>query len=351
MAQIQKQFDKFNSAIMLRRFGENETLREKRDIVRNRLKEQLPQVFEQHDDECPSFYFRDQGSYEMGTGIKPLDGDYDIDQGLYLEVGTSAYPDPVTVKKYVHESLAGHTSDVRIRRPCITVFYQREGEPIYHVDIAVYSDGSKNPDGKSRLAIGRENSAPEYRSWEVSDPQALTETILSRFEGANRDQFRRVIRYLKRWKDVNFPSDGNAAPLGIGLTILTYDELTPCYSDVTSQKPDDMTALRGLVRGSIARFESAWDEAESSHVRRLSVSLPVEPWNDLFEQMANKQMADLEERLQNLLDALDTADEEVDPVEACKTLQKVFGDDFPVPTKEETAKKQAPAIVSSSHSA
>src|SRR5215217_9617722 len=120
MAKVQTQFNGFNSAIKLRRFEENETLREKRDIIKKKLEEKLPGVFEEHGEACPKFWFLDQGSYRMGTGIKPLDGDFDIDQGLYFAVSTEAYPDPVVLKQWVHEALDGHTKDVRIRRSCVT---------------------------------------------------------------------------------------------------------------------------------------------------------------------------------------------------------------------------------------
>ena len=351
MADVQGQFEGFHEAIKLKRFEENQTLRDKRDIIRKKLRENLPAVFERHGEGSWEFSFRDQGSYEMGTGIKPLDGDYDIDQGLYFEVGTDVYADPVVLKQRVHEALDGHTDDVRIRRPCVTVFYHRDGERIYHVDIAVYSAGSQNADSKARLAKGRENSAEEYRVWEVSDPQTLADAIFDRFTGNDRDQFRRVVRYLKRWRDENFSEGGNAAPLGIGLTVAAYDHLRPAYTDVFAGKADDLGALRALVRAILGRFTWVWDNDEQKLVQRLSITLPVEPWSDLFAQMTNRQMGEFEEKLEALLEALDAADRSVDPVEACETLQAVFGPDFPVPKREETGKRHRPAIVSSSNSA
>jgi len=349
---LQKQFEAFHDAIKLGRYEENQILREKRDIIKEKLESRLPEVFEEYGEECPAFSFRDQGSYEMGTGTKPLDGDYDIDQGLYLLISTADYPDPVVLKKRVHEALDGHTQEVRIRQSCVTVFYQQAGEPIYHVDIAIYSDGQMNADGTDRLAKGKKYSTDEYRFWEVSDPQGLSDTLLARFEeGTDRDQFRRIVRYLKRWKDENFSTDGNAAPRGIGLTILAYDHLQPSYADDFDHDADDLEALRILVRAALSRFAYVWDNAEQKSVRRLAVTLPVEPWNNLFERMTNCQMEDFEHRLKDLLEALDAAAVEVDPVDACQHLQGVFGADFPVPSKEETAKMLAPAIVSSSSSA
>ena len=81
MANVQSQFGTFNKRIRLGRFEENATLREKRDIIRDKLKANLPGVFEKHSETCPKFSFLDQGSYQMGTGTKPLDGDFDIDPG------------------------------------------------------------------------------------------------------------------------------------------------------------------------------------------------------------------------------------------------------------------------------
>jgi hypothetical protein len=351
VAYIQSHFDSFHEAIKLKRFVENQTLREKRDIIRNKLIERLPIVFKLHDEECPEFYFRDQGSYEIGTGTKPLDGDYDIDQGLYFRVSTTAYPDPVVLKQRVYEALYGHTKSVDIRRSCVTVFYQRDGEAIFHVDVAVYSDGSQNDDGKSRLAKGKTNSGAEFRLWEVSNPQLLTDTIFDRFSSHARAQFRRIVRYLKRWKSVKFSSVGNAAPLGIGLTIAVYDHLQPQILDEFSGAVDDLKAFNLLASTLLTQFVNEWDVDEQIWVKRLKVELPVEPYNDLFERMSPKQMNNFEAELRTLSDALKAATDAVDPVEACEALQKVFGDDFPVPERKSTARIHAPAIVSSSNSA
>ena len=351
MAIVQKQFNEFDDTIRLGRFEEEKRLREKRDVIRKKLRDRLPNVFEAHDENCPEFYCRNQGSYELGTGVKPLDSDYDIDQGLYFKVSTTDYPDPVVLKKRVHEALEGHTDSVRIRRPCVTVQYRQGDEPLYHVDLAVYSDGSENGDGKSRLATGKENSGEEFRTWEVSDPQGLVDKIHDRFSGNDRAQFRRCVRYLKRWRDENFDSDGNAAPIGIGLTVAAYDDLSPVYSDAVAGIPDDLTALRNLIRDVLGRFTPQWDLEQEKTIKRLTVTLPVELYNDLFERMTSRQMEDFEKKLERLLEVLDYAIEEVDPHDACKELRRVFGDDFPVPDKPDTAKRHSAAIVSTSGSA
>jgi hypothetical protein len=347
MADVQKYFEKFDREIRLGRFDEEEALREKRNRIRNRLEEKLPEVFESCGEEVPDFYFEDQGSYEMGTAIEAIHGDIDIDQGLYVHVSTDEY-DPVVLKERIYEALGGdgdnpHTQEMKIRRPCVTVWYQRNGERIYHVDLAVYSDGDENPDGKDRLAMGREHSDEEHRYWEVSNPQALKEEIFGQYDETGRAQFRRVVRYLKRWKDLKFSPDGNEAPLGIGLTVAAHRWHSPCYSDMFSRDPDDLEALRNLVGAMLRNFRGS--------PSRLEVNLPVEPYNDLFEEMTDRHQGKLQDRLRNLKEALDDASQSADPHDACKTLRNQFGEDFPVPSKEEVSDEQERPWASSSSAA
>jgi len=106
MADVQNYFEEFDQEIRLGRFDQEETLREKRDRIRDRLKEKLPEVFESHDEEVHDFYFEDQVSYEMGTAIEAIHGDIDIDQGLYVHVSTDEY-DPVVLKERVYTSEVG----------------------------------------------------------------------------------------------------------------------------------------------------------------------------------------------------------------------------------------------------
>ena len=351
MADVQKQFEEFHNTIKQKRFEDEQVLRDKRDIIRRKLNERLPAVFERHGEVVPEWSWRDQGSYEMGTGVKPLAGDFDIDQGLYFSVGPTEY-DPVPLKKRVHEALDRHTDDVEVRRPCVTVWYHKEGERAYHVDIAVYSEAAANGSGGDLLAVGRLGSSDENKVWEISNPQELSDKIFERFEGEDWAQFRRAVRDLKRWRDERFPSKGNAAPNGIGLTVAAYHWLSPTYVDEFANgkdNPNDLGALLGLVREMLDRFGQVIHDGEWA--RRLVVELPTRPYSDLFSAMTNSQMETFEEKLEALRDALEYARDEVDPSDACARLRKVFGDDFPVPEKTATAKRVGPSIASSSNAA
>ncbi len=67
--------------------------------------------------------------------------------------------------------------------------------------------------------------------------------------------------------------------------------------------------------------------------------------------MTTGQMTTWRERLLALQDRLKDVQNEVDPVEACKTMQREFGDEFPVPEKKETAEPKRRAVTSSGVSA
>jgi hypothetical protein len=160
MADIQRQLIQFDEAIRLKRFDENATLREKRDAVLTRLRDQH-NALRRQGVKVPVFDWFNQGSYQMGTGVTPADGDFDIDVGLRFDCTRADYSDPVALKNLVFNALDGHTQRVELRRSCVTVFYQRAGEPVYHVDLAVYARESALFGGDELyIAKGKANSGP-----------------------------------------------------------------------------------------------------------------------------------------------------------------------------------------------
>jgi hypothetical protein len=353
MANVERQMQQFHEKIKLKRFEENQVLCEKRDIILERLKGGLKKFFEERNLISPKIVHFNQGSYAMGTGNKPIDGDYDIDVGISFKIAKADYPDPVEIKKWVYLALEGHTKEAVIRRSCVTVYYQRENEPIYHVDLAIYSDADCNLDGKMYLAKGKLNSTSEHRIWEEADPKGLIDLIDNHYlDSDDAKQFRRTIRYLKRWKEVKFEGKGNAAPLGIGITVAAYNwfsRVKTVDSFARTAKYDDLEALRQFIDRILLEFKLVYSNGRA--VERLEVLFPLSPKKDVFEKMSNSQMQGFKEKLENLLDTIKEAQQEADPVEACQLLQKQFGGDFPVPKKEETARKRSPSIISSSASA
>ena len=213
---------------------------------------------------------------------------------------------------------------------------------IARIGTAVYA--AANADDHTYLARGKLGSSSNHKKWETSDPKGLLTAIDDRFANSNeRLQFKRVIKYLKRWKDLQFSSEGNEAPRGIALTACAYQWFSPkIYQDViaNTSTEDDLDALLQLVVQILSRFSGS----------RLSVTLPVPPGNDLFERMTDAQMRTMKAKLQELRNCLTEAQDEVDPHDAAQSVADILGDDFPVPEKKDTGVKKAAAIVNSGHS-
>lgn len=337
MPAVQKQFEDFHTNIKLDNDDEKAKLREKRETLLKALRINLG-------DDVPSFENFNQGSYSMHTGVVPLDLNYDIDVGLIFDCNRDKYPDPVELKKKVRDALNSNGRTVLIRRPCATVNYMRDGEPEYHVDLAIYS---KRDDGLLDLAKGKENSGDDFRVWEASDPKTLTDLICSAFKDSNElAQYRRCIRYIKRWRDVQFRNGG--APLSIALTVSAKEWFRPRFE--TSGKPTDLLALLDWGEAMLSRFETVYTNDDGWH-ERLKVMLPVIPYSDLMAGMTKGQMATFKAKLEALRDALSDAYYEELPEDACKLLNKQFGDDFKVPEKAETAKAVTASVISTGNSA
>lgn len=336
MPAIQQHFQAFHDLIKLDDDDEKAKLREKRETLLKTLRASLG-------DDVPAFENFNQGSYSMHTGVVPLAGNYDIDVGLVFDCSRDTYPDSVELKKKVRDALDSKGRTVLIRRPCVTVNYMRDGETDYHVDLAIYV---KRADGKLDLAKGKENSGRELRIWEASDPKGLTEAICNAFtKEEDLAQYRRCIRYLKSWRNVQFANGG--APRSIALTVAALHWFKPRME--SSGRPGDLLAMLDWVSAILSNFTYASTE-EGVH-ERLQVTLPVQPRNDLMAGMTKAQMAAFKSKLEALRDALRKAYGEDLPEDACKLLNKQFGDDFKVPEKSETARKVAPAVVGTGHSA
>lgn len=335
MANLQKQFLEFHDAIKLGTYEENGFLRDKRDLIVNKLKEKLK---EKEGDGYPQFVRSfNQGSYALNTGIKPVRaGDYDIDVGVLLDCHIEDYEDPVELKELVAECIQHTNRDVVVSRSCITVTYKKNGIADYHVDLPIYAKSNIEYEDTFYLAKGRKGLAVDKRTWQPADPEGITSLINGLFKDNDdyedkgsdqRKQFRRCIRYLKRWRNHKYVGIHS-----IGLTMAAYHWLEP---EVNVN--NDGEVLLNLINTILSNFD--W-------CGRLSIDLPVTPYGDLLKSVSDEDMATIKERFEALRDNLQSAVDEPDAHEASKILRKVFGDDFPEVTKIDKAKKsnEAPYV-------
>lgn len=328
MADLQTQFNKFHDLIKID-FDGNKPLREKRDIIltalRNGLKKKYPT-------NTPTFDTFNQGSYDIGTGVEPLDNDdYDIDVGVVFNVAKDNL-NALGIKQIVFNILnETYLRKVSIKRPCVRVQYHKAGEKAYHIDLAIYARGKGifgDLTNDLFIAKGKANSIPSEIFWETSEPHRLKDLIKSKFsDEQDSEQFRRVIRYLKRWKDYNTYLVGNGRPTGIALTACCYNHFRvskeSVYNPIVQRyttKYNDLKALLNMV-DSITSMFSSWNNT-------IEVKLPVRPYNNLFEKMSNNQMVVFKKQLTDLRTTLISASNDTQTTMACFRLRGVFGN-FP----------------------
>ena len=136
----------------------------------------------------------------MGTGIKPLsEQDYDIDVALLFNLSKDDYT-ALEVKRWVFEAIDKQFRTVEYKKPCVRVQYLKNGDSAFHVDLACYANS--NTDKKIYLSKGKPTSTGSDKKWEVSEPKELKSKINGKYSDTyEKQQFKRAIRYLKRWKD------------------------------------------------------------------------------------------------------------------------------------------------------
>lgn len=314
MAILKKEFKDFHKEIKLKKYEENKDLREKRDLLVNELRNSLKDEKIPNIDKKLTFTSFDQGSYAMNTGIKPKDDDYDIDIGIIFDITNGEY-DSAKLKKLVRDKLNKiNNRTVIYNRPCITVEYLSEK---YHVDLAVYA---KNNDDM-HIAWGKEFS--NEKTWYKSEPKKLTKWVADvscvSYESA---QFRRCVRYLKKWKEKHFQSKGNDAPPSIGLTIQARQ--SHIYDN------NDLNALIHIVKYIKNSFTDNIDTTSFELKKCIVVNLPVEPFKNVYYKMSLNQQNNFYKKVDALLEILIEAKDEESEYKASKLLQNAFGDEFPL---------------------
>lgn len=329
MADVQQQFLEFNDTI---RRADDDTKREKRNMLVTELRARLPTS-------RPAFKEFNQGSYAMHTNIVPIHSDDDIDVGLRFQDTADNIGCPVKLKEDVRDAITHANRTVSIKRPCVTVQYYKNGEPDYHIDLAIYA--VKNVDDHLELAIGKFGSPQTNRSWSEEDPLGVIETIKEAQpkDSEERKQFRRCIRNLKRWRDEQYGNDDG--PISIALTAAAKHWFVPEVNLITGNAKD-LTAMYNWVTRIINEFRGD----------RLVVAHVGYPYNDLLESMTDSAHQRFKKRLTDLKSELHSADSDADPHSACTSLRaNAFGNDFPVPEKSETAERVAPAVITTGSSA
>ena len=333
---IQTHFDKFHGRIKLGR--EDSAYKRARDRD-DSIKKEVKTAFKNAGYPVVDDFI--QGSLKTHMGIVPISGDYDIDRALVIDSDT-APKNPVTPKKRALDVLQDRGfKNAKIKKPCVTADYASDN---VHIDFVVY----KRSGDQHYLAVGKENSDENNREWSTADPHGLTDWINddSRYGGDDAKdvlaQFRRLVRYLKRWRDVQFSEKVAAKIYSIGLTVMVKERFVWSFSAEGAQQ--DLQALLKTVE---AILNAGYFHEEETGRYRVRVYLPAQPWRDIFDGSSLDTGTQLYNKLKRLKEKLAEAERLSDERKQCQILHKLFGDDFEVPEPPKGGSKTEKATYSS----
>lgn len=332
---LKKQFENFHTAIAL---TTHHGLQEKRDILQSDIENKLPDKLKEEEMAeivKKDLRFIDQGSWEkhIKTSIKPnTDGsgdqtfDRDVAVIIPLDKDKDENKDPRKVKKIVRDILT--IENIRtplIKEPCVTVNYSKEGNEIYHLDFPIYA---KDSNGKLWLARGKEFS--ENYEWQEADPEGLNDYFKNHFADEIGNQKRRIVRYIKKWKQNKYTTPGNDVPPSIGLTILT------CTNFYQYSEDDDLQCLHKTLQNILSKFSLSYDFDGNVTKVNIICNLPTTPYSDIFYKMrdSDEHLIKFYKKFKRFTDNIENAFKAGHEHEAANYVVKSLGEEFEVPPKE-----------------
>lgn len=293
MADCHKFFKEFNKDIKLFR-SKRKDLKKAREAIREKIRKYFTEELE-----ISGPLFWQQGSFAMGTIINPLDGEYDLDDGVYLQDldanDMGKWPTPSAVHSWVYKSIEGHTDQLPIdKATCIRVVYAGQ----YHIDLPIY--GIYNE--KYYLAKKGDDG------WTASSPKDLTVWFKNQVSQKG-EQLREIVRCFKAWAD--YKSSTCKLPSGLILTVV-------------AEKNYVNNVRNDVAFG--ATIQKIYAEILSNDV---IVYNPVDPQEILTKRLTDTQKKNFKDLLNDLLRTASAALKKDSKKESCKLWQKVFGERFP----------------------
>jgi hypothetical protein len=263
-----------------------------------------------------------QGSYKYGTLIKPIHKgeEYDVDVGIYFSWDprkTEPSPTAQQLRTWVQQELVeykkGHAELKEVVQPpkerCSRAVYQQQ----FHIDTPTYH---LNP------ATDRRRLARLSGAWEDSDPKNLYKWFRDVVGSDNREQLRRLVRYLKGWAAVAFDGIPEARPSSILLTVTTAEAFSEMWGARLLGIADD-DALIAIIGKLYARLASDRRVANPIDRNEDLNRIPEDAWEAFLTRLAV------------LNDAAQAADEAEDEASAALAWEGGFSFLMPFPETDE----------------
>ena len=308
-----------------------------KQLIREHLRENLPRVIEEATDipEAITPRFFTQGSWAYKTLNAPAQEPQqcDIDDGIYLPMSflQEAKQPSVASKAFfraVEKTLQplvdarGWTIDTS-KATCVRVILSRvahEDVPLYAIpdkEFAQLTEARKAALSWGARMLGDADAwdalddtsvllAHRDNNWVCSDPRPIKEWFLKSVE-IHTEQYRRVVRYLKAYRDWKWPKGGPAS-------ILLMVAAEACF--VPHRGRDDLATLE------VAK--------KLPDVLRAGVNNPCDDNESLTDRLGEAGIDEACEKIEVLGSFLEAAIQADTEIQACNLMQKMFGPRFPM---------------------
>jgi hypothetical protein len=319
---------------------ERSSIREARTEVRRTLKRNVPRIYKEKGyDGVPEPRFFTQGSWAYKTlnGPSQVPQQADIDDGCYLPIGFLSMTKRPKVAanvffEVVLEALEPLTKErgwpIATKPTCIRI----EISSTAHLDLPLYAipDDEFETLAKAALTADFSDALSEEQErdlweklptekvmlahrdlgWLHSDPRPIKDWFLDQV-GVKGEQFRRVVRYLKAWRDWNWDEGGPSS-------ILLMAAAAPLFERMVRREDE---ALLNVVRQMPLRL-------------RQGVLNPVNPTESFTERLrrSDKEKDLLEEaaeKFQEFSNNLSATLAAGNASQGCTWMRQMVGGRFP----------------------
>ncbi|QBR02502.1 CBASS cGAMP synthase [Paraburkholderia pallida] len=263
-----------------------------------------------------------QGSYKYGTLIKPVHKgeEYDVDVGIYFEWDpkeTNAAPTPSQLRDWVQRHLIEYASTTpelqEVEQPakerCSRAIYAQQ----FHIDTPTYHLDRARERRRLACLSGK---------WEDSDPKKIYKWFKEVVGSDDREQLRRLVRYLKGWSAVAFVDTPAARPSSIFLTVVAAEAFEGMWLQRFSGIADD-DALIAIVEKAYIRL-----------TKDRRVFNPVDTVEDI-NRIPDDAWETFLTRLTLLHDAAQSAKSAEDESSAALAWEEAFSFLMPLPETDE----------------
>lgn len=295
---MNKSFSEFNVKIKLDK-PKIQKLKKNRQALRDKIRK----YFKEKEWGPTKFY--SQGSFPLNTNLNPIkkkiNGDvkeeYDLDDGIYFICKESERKAASTYHERIKDAVEGHAESVEDKNTCVRVIYS-DG---HHIDLPSYWL-EKNGDTPKL--------AHKSDGFIYSDPKAFKDWVDNKISSSESNgQLRRIIRYLKAWKDHRQTANSSLIlPSGFILTILACNNYSKNIRDDLAFKE----TIENILKAVELNFEC----------NRPTVPKDEDLLSKYSEDSVLNEIKVLKKYAVTAIDA-DCVDK------ALKSWQKVFGDRFP----------------------